>query len=136
MILYRLDRMVENDKGCAGMLYRNDELLCATLEPPLTRAHPAIPPGQYPLHWTYSPRLEHSTPRVMNVPGRTGILIHGGNRIEDTQGCILVGKKWAEGADMIFLSQSRIMKELVYYHVQKDTMEGGYALIKIVPRGA
>ena len=136
MTFYRLDRTLQNNKGIAGNLYRNDELLCCTLEPPLTRAeHPAIPPGTYPLHWTLSPRLQHSTPRLMNVPGRSGILIHAGNTINDTEGCILVGQKWAYGESGFWLAQSRVAKDRVYAKVQADTMEGGFAVIQIVPPG-
>lgn len=135
MILYRLDRIIQNEKGVAGTLYRNDEIIAATLEPPLTREkHPAIPPGTYPLHWTLSPRLHTWTPRLMDVPGRSGILIHAGNTIDDTEGCILVGEKWAEG-QRFFLSQSRRAKDRVYAMVKEDTWQGGFAVIKIVPGG-
>jgi len=80
-------------KGTVGVLLINDLYCCLTLEPPWRqneRNRSCIPPGRYQL-------IPHESSRFGNVwlvddvPGRTGILIHAGNRVEDTDGCILPG---------------------------------------------
>lgn len=52
----------------------------------------AIPRGTYPLEVSYSHRFGKLLPAVLDVPGYSGIRIHGGNRAEDSLGCILVGQ--------------------------------------------
>lgn len=82
---------------------RTWEFVCDTLEPPYLErrgvkklAH-AIPAGDYPLVVSFSPKFQKMLPLVVNVPGRSGIRIHAGNRAHsdpaktDTMGCILVG---------------------------------------------
>ncbi len=55
-----------------------------------------IPDGSYPLVAFDSP--EHPDCWVLTpVPGRTGILIHVGNEVKDTQGCILIGQQQEPG---------------------------------------
>lgn len=51
-----------------------------------------IPRGTYPLAVTFSQRFQRELPYVAGVPGFEGIRIHGGNRAEDSLGCILVGQ--------------------------------------------
>lgn len=52
----------------------------------------AIPRGKYRLITSFSNRFQRVLPLVVDVPGFSGIRIHGGNRAEDSLGCILVGK--------------------------------------------
>lgn len=69
-----------------GSLYVNDKFFCYTLEPVN-----AIPEGRYKLGWHSSPHLREVVPILLDVPGRSYILIHVGNTVKDTEGCILVG---------------------------------------------
>ena len=54
-----------------------------------------IPVGFYVVHphgWENDTPFKYKkTWQLRNVPGRSGILIHAGNFIKDTQGCLLVG---------------------------------------------
>lgn len=50
----------------------------------------AIPSGTYEVKLTYSPKFKRVLPEVLDVPGFSGIRIHGGNTKADTLGCILV----------------------------------------------
>lgn len=93
--------------GTEGVLLLPDAcrfLPVATLEPPFSGAHPAIPTGTYRLRTDIvSPRFSRRprpwsaawggrVPRLLDVPGRAGILIHPGNAPSDSSGCILVGR--------------------------------------------
>lgn len=58
-----------------------------------------IPPGQYRCVWALSPRLKRYTYRLVDVPGRDGVLIHSANLFGDKtlgfvaqlEGCISLG---------------------------------------------
>lgn len=105
--LIRLRRTAHLPGGTEGVLFfpaESGQSPMATLEPPASGAHPAIPAGEYPLRLdVVSPRFARSPrrwsavwgarlPRLMQVPGREGILIHPGNRPTDSSGCVLVGR--------------------------------------------
>lgn len=68
----------------------------------------AIPTGVYEVNLnTVSPKFgsrsfykevcKGKVPRLLNVKGFDGILIHAGNKAEDTDGCILVGRNLEVG---------------------------------------
>lgn len=67
----------------------------------------AIPTGCYHVRMdVVSPKYSRRTaygfcegrvPRLVSVPGFNGVLIHIGNRKEDTKGCILVGRNVVTG---------------------------------------
>lgn len=89
LILHRESRS-EKIKGTVGHLAG---LGIFTLELPWLenkKAVSCIPVGEYLMVWGWSPRFRRNFWRI-GVPGRTGILIHKGNTLKDTSGCILVG---------------------------------------------
>lgn len=59
-------------------------------------------------------------PRLVDVPGYEGVLIHIGNYPKDTDGCILVGKNTVKGAVM---ESTATFKKL--YDILKNADEAG-----------
>lgn len=101
-----------------GRLFVNEQFFCDTLEPKdrglisswtaadvrktKVRGFTAIPTGIYRVKLSYSPKfsplgfyrsLGGLIPRLENVNGFSGVLIHCGNTYRDTSGCILVGRR-------------------------------------------
>ncbi len=81
-----------------GKLYIDGEYFCDTCE---DRVRPkgekvpgetAIPAGSYKVIVNASPKFKRLLPRLLNVPGFDGVLIHRGNSDKDSSGCILVGE--------------------------------------------
>lgn len=76
-----------------GIIIHNESVLCHTFELPYLDNHrniSSIPKGSYHVHKSTSSKFG-SVLRFSSVINRTGILIHAGNTIKDTSGCILVG---------------------------------------------
>lgn len=114
----RLKRIAKKDGYTIGKLYINDKYFCDTLEDKdrglqqsmsldiikkmKEYGSTAIPTGVYAINMNIiSPRFKNKppynnyqgrVPRIMNVKGFEGVLIHIGNTAKDTEGCILVGK--------------------------------------------
>lgn len=52
----------------------------------------AISRGMYRIEVSFSQRFQKPLPVVIDVPAFAGVRIHGGNRAEDSLGCILLGQ--------------------------------------------
>ena len=94
-----------SDTTTLGRLLANGKFLCYTLEDTV-RADPdpstpqneakvygetAVPEGTYDVDITFSDKFQKRMILVKDVPGFTGIRMHGGNNHLNTLGCILVG---------------------------------------------
>lgn len=95
-----LERYALRDTYTIGRLFIDGVKVCDVLEDPvrdLSRepkipGRTAIPAGTYDVVVNISPKFKRLLPRLLNVPGFDGILIHRGNTAEDTAGCILPGE--------------------------------------------
>lgn len=111
-----------------GVLYINGDRFCEILEDPVRdkkmKGKTAIPAGTYVVDMeTVSPRFKNRAwakpydgkiPRLLDVPGFEGVLIHPGNTAADTEGCLLPGNNREKGK--VLDSQIRfhqLMKEFL-----------------------
>ncbi|MCL2182072.1 MAG: DUF5675 family protein [Chitinispirillia bacterium] len=100
-----LVRKIGTAYGTFGTLMINGAFWADTLEEPWKdnqRSVSCIPAGRYICKLQTRPSNGKQAYYVQDVPGRTGILIHRGNTIDDIEGCILLGtghgiikNKWA-----------------------------------------
>jgi hypothetical protein len=104
-----LTRCVSSDKGTFGVLSLDNEPLCVTCEDPWNdnkRQVSCIPTGTYECKKFSGLRFKDVW-ELLNVPGRSAILIHAGNTIDDTHGCILVGRSFSHMGKLPSVMQSR-----------------------------
>lgn len=93
-----IKRLLSSNKNIIGRLeiIREDNFClfnCRTLELPYKSnivSISSIPVGLYQVKKHISPKFGNCF-KVLNVSGRSSILIHAGNFSTDTKGCILVG---------------------------------------------
>lgn len=112
-----------------GRCYVGDILYCDTLEPPTFGVnHPCIPAGEYLVNLVWSPKFKRYMPRLANVPNRSGILIHYGNSVKDTLGCILVGSNTFKG----HLSQSRDAFNDILHLMTDAVLSGNKIIVHVV----
>lgn len=116
-------RIAKKSKYTIGKMYIDGQYICDTLEDAdrglnqnmsleeirnkKVYGETAVPTGTYKVDMnTVSPKFKSRTwakpyggklPRLVLVPGYDGVLIHPGNKAEDTLGCILVGENKAVG---------------------------------------
>lgn len=150
-----LKRIARKPNYTIGKLYIDDNYFCDTLEDtdrgfskdtPITEIQAkkvpgktAMPTGEYNITMNviskkYSKRLFYKqncnggrVPRILDVPGFDGILIHIGNTDADSHGCILVGKNKQVGK---VLDSTNTFKNL--YNKMKAASDNGESItIKI-----
>lgn len=98
-----VQRIAKKDNYTIGRLSIDGKYVCDTLEDKVREpgvkvaGKTAIPAGRYRVIVNVSPKFGRELPRLLDVPGFEGILIHRGNTPEDTAGCILVGENRAKG---------------------------------------
>jgi hypothetical protein len=106
-----------NPSGTPGDLIINRKLFCHTLEDIVRpdgikiQNQTAIPAKRYQIILSKSPRFGKILPELLNVPNFTEIRMHGGNTVNDTDGCILCANNIA-GLDII---QGQSADELVAF---------------------
>ena len=90
-------------------VYGKTAIPTGTYRVTMKRKSPKFSPKEY-----YMKVCEGYMPRLLNVPGFEGILIHPGINAEQTEGCILVGDNLWRG----LLSRSKTQWEkLMKYHL-------------------
>lgn len=106
-------RIAKESTYTIGKMYINNEYFCDVLEDkdrglkqttPLSKIkkikvqnETAIPTGKYKVVVNMSPKFGRMLPRLLDVPGFDGILIHRGNSDKDSSGCLLVGENKVKG---------------------------------------
>ncbi len=103
MMILDLLRVGQSRRGTFGVLRHGQVPFVLTLEEPCVSC---IPAGRYRCRRVRSPKFG-VTFEVCDVPGRSHILFHSGNTIEDTEGCILVGEEFSGTWDAPMLVSSR-----------------------------
>jgi len=69
----------------------------------------AIPTGKYTITYNMSNRFRKMMTLIQDVPNFSGVRVHSGNTIHDTEGCILLGMgvKFSRNANLYELVDSR-----------------------------
>jgi hypothetical protein len=130
----RLERAEAGVIATLGILYVDDVFCCYTLEDPVREAgvkipgQTAIPYGRFPVIITWSPKFKRRLPLIGDVPNFEGIRIHPGNTVDDTEGCILVGKS----IDGDHLVQSRVAFDDLFKQLDDAQSQGEGIVLDIV----
>ena len=99
MKAYKIKRVSSTEQGTFGVLISPDGLpICLTCEDPWNENQKmisCIPAGSYQVE-KFSGKKYKNVWELKNVPDRSAILIHQGNTIKDTNGCILVGDRFGK----------------------------------------
>ena len=98
MKIVEIIRIEESEAGTFGVLRIDKRAFCVTLEPPdrlNATGRSSIPAQQYICRRVNSPTYGN-TFEVTDVPGRTHVLLHPGNVVDNTEGCILLAQHYGK----------------------------------------
>jgi hypothetical protein len=136
MALIKVERFLHHPDCEIGRVYINDELFCYSIEDAdrttKIKGETCIPYGTYPLDTRNSPHFSrtynHDMIWVKNVPGFEFILIHWGNTISDTEGCLIIGDKIGivNQKDAVLNSRATYLK--FYSKVITQIVTGGQSI--------
>lgn len=99
---YTIGRLFVDGKYFSDTIEDKDRLVKQTdsldkIKKTKVYAETAIPTGTYKVIVNQSPKFKRLLPRLLDVPGFDGILIHRGNTANDSAGCIIVGENKVVG---------------------------------------
>lgn len=126
--VYECDTLEDTDRG----LHETQSLL--EIQSKKVYGQTAIPYGTYKIDMnTVSPKFKDRSwakfcggklPRLIDVKGYEGVLIHVGNKAEDTLGCILVGENKVKGQVInSTASFNKLMKLLLQANIDGEDIE-------------
>jgi len=124
-----LEREVFTDESIIGTLYLNGHKLCDTLELPYRdnkKNESSIPCGLYDLcvrSGADSTKYKYVHLQVLEVPNRSFILFHIGNRAKDSKGCVLTGM--TRQKDMVLQSKKAhtLLMQVILENYDHSNME-------------
>lgn len=144
MLIITLERRYKKQNYTIGKVFLNGIYFCDSLEDvdrglddsmseeeiksKKVYGKTAIPTGRYEVIYTYSPKFRKHLPRLQNVKGFVGILIHALNKPEETEGCIGVGLNSVKG----MITNSRWYSDAINKRIDKAIRSGKKVYIEIV----
>lgn len=139
----KVHRKYKKSAYTIGRMYIDDMFFCNTLEDKCrglddsmdvdeilkikVYGKTAIPTGKYNVKYVMSPKFGRKMPRLQNVKGFDGILIHALNKPEETEGCIGVGLNTQVGR----LTSSRWYSDLLNERIERAIARGQNITIQI-----
>ena len=119
METYRLTRSIRNDaEGTVGIIENESRSFgLYTLELPWNgniKGDSCIPTGTYTAYRSWYHKHNMEVYELRDVPDRSEILIHIGNYLRDTHGCILLGMSYDEKIPAVWSSRKAFNKFMAF----------------------
>lgn len=144
LLLVRIDF---GEDHTLGKLSVNGKFYCDILEPKVIDTNrntiidgdevkvpgkSAIPFGLYKVIVNRSPRFQRDLPRLLNVDSFEGVLIHRGNTVKDTAGCLIVGERDERYPRVVRVNNSTPYELRLTTMIREEYEKGGECWLQIV----